>query len=89
MSFAAVYVGNAPDGPANPPYTVLSDRGGNLSAMYNVKRVPRLFLIHNGKIALVQNGYYEENAGILAHNLRKILASKKDKRRDLASSSSS
>ncbi len=75
VSFVAVYIGQAPDS-GRTPYTVLTDRGGRLSAIYNVKRVPRLFLIHDGRIVLVQNGYYEANSKLLARSLKEILSGK-------------
>jgi thiol-disulfide isomerase/thioredoxin len=58
VSFSAVYVNSAPkDGDA--PYAMLQDPTGKLTSLYNVKHVPRLFLIQDGKIELVQDGYYE------------------------------
>lgn len=73
VSFAAVYVSYAPDGERGLPYTVLQDPSGELSALYNVKRVPRLFLISDGKIELVQNGYYLESEEQLREELDQIL----------------
>lgn len=57
-SFAAVYVNGVPkDGGA--PYAMLRDGNGKLINRYNVKRVPRIFLIKGGDVELVWNGYYE------------------------------
>src|ERR671920_117723 len=50
VSFAAVYVSNAPEDEEDAPYAVLQDGAGALTAMYNVKTVPRLFLIRDGTI---------------------------------------
>lgn len=75
VTFAAVYIGDAPT-THDTPYTVLTDGGGRLSSMYNVKRVPRLFLIHDGRIILVQNGYYEGNTRILARDLKEMTSGK-------------
>jgi thiol-disulfide isomerase/thioredoxin len=58
VSFAAVYVNSAPsDGDA--PYAVLQDPSGRLTSRYNVKHVPRLFLVKDGDIEMVLNSYYE------------------------------
>jgi thiol-disulfide isomerase/thioredoxin len=57
-SFAAVYVNGAPED-YQAPYTLLRDTNGKLTSRYNVKRVPRLFLIKNGDVELVLNGYYD------------------------------
>jgi peroxiredoxin len=73
VSFAAVYVSDAPDSEEDIPYAVLGDASGELTALYNVKRVPRLFLISNGTIELVQNGYYPENEERLREELDRVL----------------
>lgn len=61
VSFAAVYVNNIPESERDAPYAVLGDGSGELTALYNVKRVPRLFLIKDGQIELAQNGLHPEN----------------------------
>ena len=72
-SFAVVYVNSAPsDGDA--PYAVLQDPSGKLTSLYNVKHVPRLFVVENGDIKLVQNGYYEGNEEDLEDSLKEALA---------------
>jgi thiol-disulfide isomerase/thioredoxin len=73
VSFAAVYVSNIPELEENVPYAVLQDDSGELTAMYNVKRVPRLFLINDGTIEMVQNGYYPENEERLREELDQVL----------------
>ena len=73
VSFAAVYVSNIPELEENVPYAVLQDDSGELTAMYNVKRVPRLFLISDGTIKMVQNGYYPENEERLREELDQVL----------------
>ena len=60
VTFAAIYVNSAPKD-KNPHFIRLQDPTGRLTSLYNVKRVPRTFLIKDGDILLVQNGYYEEN----------------------------
>ena len=72
VSFAAVYVNSAPkDGDA--PYTMLQDPTGKLASLYNVKHVPRLFLIQDGKIELVQDGFYKVNEENLEEALKSAL----------------
>ncbi|CAN5321984.1 hypothetical protein BH24ACT19_BH24ACT19_14890 [soil metagenome] len=73
VSFAAVYVSYAPEGERDLPYVVLQDPSGELTALYNVKRVPRLFLISDGEIELVQNGHYLESDEQLREELDRIL----------------
>jgi hypothetical protein len=58
VSFAAVYVNSAPRD-EDAPYAMLQDPTGKLTSLYNVKRVPWLFLVKNGTIELVQNNYYQ------------------------------
>ena len=60
VSFAVVYVNSAPKND-DVPYTMLQDGTGKLTSpgMYNVKRVPRLFLVKDGDIEMVLNSYYE------------------------------
>ncbi len=74
VSFAAIYVSYPPEGEGDIPYAVLGDNAGELAALYNVKRVPRLFLISDGQIELVQNGYYPENEERLREELDRVLS---------------
>ncbi len=73
VSFAAIYVNNAPKSDEDHPYAVLQDGSGELTARYNVKRVPRLFLINDGTIELVQNGFYPESTEQLKEALDRVL----------------
>ena len=73
VSFAAVYVGGVPRSDYDAPYSVVQDSAGELTAMYNVKRVPRLFLIDDGEVVLAQDAYYEENEGEIRYELNEIL----------------
>jgi thiol-disulfide isomerase/thioredoxin len=72
VSFAAVYVNSIPRD-RDVPYTMLQDPIGKLTSLYNVKRVPRLFLVKDGGITLVQNDYYEEYKGELEEALKSTL----------------
>jgi thiol-disulfide isomerase/thioredoxin len=71
-SFAAVYVNGAPED-YQAPYTLLRDTNGKLTSRYNVKRVPRLFLIKNGNVELVLNGYYDGSEEELKKKLQEVL----------------
>lgn len=77
VRFAAVYVNSAPEGEKETSYAVLQDGSGVLASRYNVKRVPRLFLIEDGTIALVQNGFYPENEQQLEDELARIVEERK------------
>jgi len=59
VSFAVVYVNSAPNDD-HVPYTMLLDSTGELVSKYNVKRVPRLFVIKNGKVDYAQDYYYDD-----------------------------
>lgn len=76
VTFVSVYVNDAPDDAREIPYTVIEDSSGILASKYNVKRVPRLFLIRNGEVVLVQNGYFEGNEKQLDNELEKTLEEK-------------
>ena len=71
-SFAVVYVNGAPED-YQAPYTLLRDTNGKLTSRYNVKRVPRLFLIKNGDVELVLNGYYDGSEEELKKKLQEVL----------------
>ncbi|MBA2374917.1 MAG: peroxiredoxin family protein [Actinomycetota bacterium] len=75
IEFAVVYVNSAPND-ESIAYEVLQDRTGQLTSDYNVKRVPRLFLIEDGSVRLVQNGYYPENEEQLAEEIQALLESR-------------
>jgi thiol-disulfide isomerase/thioredoxin len=72
-SFAVVYVNSVPRG-EDAPYAMLQDATGKLTSIYNVKRVPRLFLVKDGNIELVLNDYYEGYEEDLEEALKGALA---------------
>jgi peroxiredoxin len=73
VSFAAIYVSSVPQqDQEEAPYAVLRDHSGELTSMYNVKRVPRIFLIEDGEIRLVQNGYNREHERELKEALEEL-----------------
>ncbi|HET7478950.1 MAG TPA: redoxin domain-containing protein [Rubrobacteraceae bacterium] len=73
VSFAAVYVNGAPTEDESAPYVVIQDSHGRLASLYNVKRVPRLFLIRNGRVELVQNGFYDGSTRALRAKLDELM----------------
>jgi thiol-disulfide isomerase/thioredoxin len=58
VDFAVVYVNSAPSDD-HVPYTMLLDSTGELVSKYNIKRVPRLFVVKNGTVEYAQDYYYE------------------------------
>lgn len=81
-SFAAVYVCGVPRAEGSVPYAVLQDCSGELASLYNVKRVPRTFLIQDGRIELVQNGFLRENEDRLEDELARVLEERAEKTED-------
>jgi thiol-disulfide isomerase/thioredoxin len=82
VSFVVVYVNSAPKD-EDVPYIMLQDATGKLtsSGMYNVKRVPRLFLVKDGDIELVLDRYYEGYEEDLEEALKGALADESEGRR--------
>jgi thiol-disulfide isomerase/thioredoxin len=60
VSFAVVYVNSAPNDD-HVPYSMLLDSTGELVSKYNVKRVPRLFVVEDGTIEYAQDYYYDDS----------------------------
>lgn len=77
IDFAVVYVSGAPND-ESVAYEVLQDGTGRLTSVYNVKRVPRVFMIEDGMVRLVQNGYYPENEDQLEEEIEEYLDSQVD-----------
>ncbi len=57
-SFAVVYV-NGARSDVDAPYDRLHDPKGRLASRYNVKRVPRLFVVRDGVVSWALDEYYE------------------------------
>ena len=76
VSFAVVYVNSAPNDD-HVPYTMLLDSTGELVSKYNVKRVPRLFVVENGTIVYAQDYYYEGYEKSLKEAVEEALADEK------------
>ena len=79
ISFAAVYLSGVPRDEDGEPYAVLQDGQGKLASLYNVKRVPRTFLIQDGRVELVQNGFLRENEKQLENELARVLEERAEK----------
>jgi hypothetical protein len=82
-SFAVVYVNSAPQDD-NVPYTMLLDSTGELVSKYNVKRVPRLFVVEDGTIGYAQDYYYEGYENSVREAIDEALASEPEKGRQSA-----
>ena len=61
VRFAAVYVNGVPEEAGSSPYAVVRDPGGRLASLYNVKQVPRLFLVEDGTVSLTYDGFSPES----------------------------
>lgn len=72
VSFGAVYVSNIPKDYDGVSYKVMRDSAGRLTSLYNVKRVPRLFVIEDGEVAFVYNSYNEANQELLKEKLQEL-----------------
>jgi thiol-disulfide isomerase/thioredoxin len=83
ISFAAVYVNSAPNDD-DVPYTMLLDSTGELVSKYNVKRVPRLFVVEDGKIEYAQDYYYEGYEKSLREAIDAALAKEPEKTHESA-----
>jgi hypothetical protein len=80
---AVVYVNSAPRDD-NVPYTMLLDSTGELVSKYNVKRVPRLFVVEDGTIGYAQDYYYEGYENTLREAIDEALANEPGKGRQSA-----
>ena len=74
VRFAAVYIGDPPGDAEPAPYVVMQDVDGSLAAIYNVKRVPRIFVISDGRVYLVHNNFLPENYEILREALSGLVS---------------
>jgi len=83
VSFAVVYVNSAPRDD-DVPYTMLLDSTGELVSKYNVKRVPRLFVVKNGTVEYAQDYYYEGYEKGLRKAIEEATAKESEKGRQTA-----
>ena len=80
-SFAVVYV-NGARRDIDAPYDRLYDPTGRLASRYNVKRVPRMFVIRDGVVTWVIDEYYgEDYERDLAQQVKEALNEKEEDRR--------
>lgn len=87
VGFAAVYVGASYEEPESEPYEVVLDSDGSLASMYNVKRVPRIFIISDGQVYMVQNNFVPENYDVLRDALEELVSPKEEAPNDSGGSS--
>ena len=78
-SFAVVYV-NGARRDVDAPYDRLYDPTGSLASRYNVKRVPRLFVVRDGVISLVLDGYDEDYEKYLNQGIKEAITAGDDDR---------
>ena len=78
-SFAVVYVNGARKD-TDAPYDRLHDPTGTLASRYNVKRVPRLFVVRDGVVTWALDEYYDGYQQDLEQKLRKAITSKEGDR---------
>jgi thiol-disulfide isomerase/thioredoxin len=78
VSFAAVYVNSAPS-EDDVPYTMLLDSTGELVSKYNVKRVPRLFVVNDGTVEYALDYYYDGYEQGIKEALDETLTKEKDR----------
>ena len=83
VSFAVVYVNSAPN-EDHVSYTMLLDSTGELVSKYNVKRVPRLFVIEDGTVEYAQDIYYEGYDKDLEAAIEESLTDEKEQKTDSA-----
>lgn len=74
VRFAAVYIGDPPEDAEPSPYAVIQDEDGGLAGMYNVKHVPRIFVISDGRVHLVHNNFLPENYELLREDLEQLVS---------------
>ena len=83
VSFAVVYVNSAPNDD-HVPYSMLLDSTGELVSKYNVKRVPRLFVVEDGTVEYAQDYYYEGYENSLREAIDEAIAKEPEKSRQSA-----
>ncbi len=78
-SFAVVYV-NGARRDVDAPYERLYDPTGRLASRYNVKRVPRLFVVRDGVISWALDEYYEGYEKDLGQKIEEATTGKEEDR---------
>ncbi len=78
-SFAVIYV-NGARRDVDAPYDRLHDPTGILQSRYNVKRVPRLFVVSDGVISWAVDEYYEGYEKDLEQKIEEAVTAKEEDR---------
>ena len=78
-SFAVVYVNGARKD-VDAPYERLYDPSGRLASRYNVKRVPRLFVVRDGVVSWALDEYYEGYEEVLGQKVEEAITAKEEDR---------
>ena len=78
-SFAVVYV-NGTRRDVDAPYDRLHDPKGRLASRYNVKRVPRLFVVRDGVISWTLDEHYEGYERDLEQKVEEAITAKEEDR---------
>ncbi len=78
-SFAVIYVNGARED-IDAPYDRLHDPTGTLASRYNVKRVPRLFVVRDGIVTWVVDEYYEGYEKDLEQKVEEAITGKAEDR---------
>ena len=74
-SFAVVYVNGARND-EDAPYERLHDPTGRLASRYNVKRVPRTFVVRDGVVTWALDSYYDGYDDDLEQKVEEAIAGK-------------
>jgi hypothetical protein len=78
-SFAVIYV-NGARRDVDAPYDRLHDPTGRLASRYNVKRVPRLFVVSDGVVSWALDEYYEGYERDLEQKIEEAVTAKEEDR---------
>lgn len=74
VRFLAVYVDAPPEDAELLPYAVVWDRNGRLASFYNVKRVPRLFVVKDGTVRMTYDDLSPESYEEVRKTLEELIA---------------
>jgi thiol-disulfide isomerase/thioredoxin len=78
-SFVVIYV-NGARRDVDAPYDRLHDPTGRLASRYNVKRVPRLFVVSDGVVSWAVDEYYEGYERDLGQKIKEAVTAKEGDR---------
>jgi thiol-disulfide isomerase/thioredoxin len=74
IRFVGIYVNGVPkeEEAGSPSYALVRDRSGRLASLYNVKQVPRLFLVKDGTVRLTLDGFSPEGDEVIRETLQDL-----------------